>query len=101
MNYMVKRVFLLALAISFGASACNILDRSEEQVVIVVGDRDITTDELKRDIKYITSGMGVTDQGVKFVIEPLVSKLVDHYLILEYGNQNRKCGICWHLRLYL
>ena len=87
MNCMVKRVFLLALAISFGSSACNILDRSEEQVVIVVGDRDITTDELKRDIKYITSGMGVTDQGVKYVIEPLVSKLVDHYLILEYGSQ--------------
>ncbi len=84
---MVKRVFFLALAISFGLSACNILDRSEEKVVIIVGERDITTDELKRDIKYITSGMGVTDQGVKYVIDPLVSKLVDHYLILEYGRQ--------------
>ena len=84
---MVKRVFFLALAISFGLSACNILDRSEEKVVIIVGERDITADELKRDIKYITSGMGVTDQGVKYVIDPLVSKLVDHYLILEYGRQ--------------
>lgn len=77
----------MALAISFGLSACNILDRSEEKVVIIVGERDITKDELKRDIKYITSGMGVTDQEVKYVIDPLVSKLVDHYLILEYGRQ--------------
>ena len=29
----------------------------------------------------------MTDQGVKYVIDPLVSKLVDHYLILEYGRQ--------------
>jgi len=86
-NCMVKRVFFMALAISFGLSACNILDRSEQKIVITVGERDITTDELKRDIKFITSGMGVTDQGVKYVLDPLVSKLVDHYLILEYGRQ--------------
>jgi peptidyl-prolyl cis-trans isomerase C len=85
---MVKRVFFFTLAISFGLSACNILDRSEENVVIVVGESNITTDELKRDIKFITSGMGVTDQEVNYVIDPLVSKLVDHYLILEYGRQN-------------
>ncbi|NNG06633.1 MAG: hypothetical protein HKM90_02780 [Desulfobacteraceae bacterium] len=85
---MVKRVFFFTLAISFGLSACNILDRSEENVAITVGERNITTDELKRDIKYITSGMGVTDQEVNYVIDPLVSKLVDHYLILEYGRQN-------------
>lgn len=85
---MVKRVFFFTLAISFGLSACNILDRSEENVAITVGERNITTDELKRDIKYITSGMGVTDQEVNFVIDPLVNKLVDHYLILEYGRQN-------------
>jgi parvulin-like peptidyl-prolyl isomerase len=85
---MVKRVFFFTLAIFFGLSACNILDRSGENVVIIVGEMGITTDELKRDIKYITSGMGVTDQEVNYVIDPLVSKLVDHYLILEYGRQN-------------
>lgn len=85
---MVKRIFFLVLAISLGSSvACNILDSSDEKVVIIVGKSKITADELKRDIKYITSGMGVTEQGVKFVIDPLVSKLVDHYLILEYGRQ--------------
>ncbi|MGD8984011.1 MAG: peptidylprolyl isomerase [Desulfobacteraceae bacterium] len=84
---MVKRFFFLVLAISFGSSACNILDRSKEKVVITVGDKDITTEELKRDIKYITSEMGVTDEGVKYVIDPLLSKVVDHYLVLEYGRQ--------------
>ena len=84
---MVKRVFFLTLAILFGLSACNVLDRSEENVVITVGERNVTTDELKRDIKYITSGMGVSDQEVNYVIDPLLDKLVDHYLILEYGRQ--------------
>ena len=80
---MLKRFFFFAVAISFPLSACDIFDRSDEKVVITVGDRNITTDDLKRDIKYITSGMGITDQGVKDVIDPLVSKLVDHNLILE------------------
>jgi peptidyl-prolyl cis-trans isomerase C len=85
---MVKRVFLIVLAVSFGVSACNILDTSEEKVVIIVGERDITTDELTRDIKYLTSEMGVTDEGLRYVIDPLLNKLVDHYLVLEYGRQN-------------
>ncbi|MGD9038910.1 MAG: peptidyl-prolyl cis-trans isomerase [Desulfobacteraceae bacterium] len=84
---MVKCVFFIVLALSFGSSACNILDRSEEKVVITVGERDITTDELKRDIKYLTSEMGVSDEGVRYVIDPLLNKLVDHYLVLEYGRQ--------------
>ena len=85
---MAKRVFFLVLAISLGSStACNILDRSEQKVVIIVGERNITTDEFKRDMRYITSGMGLTDEGVKFALDPLVSKLVDYYLILEYGRQ--------------
>ena len=46
MNGMAKRFFFLVLAISLGSSAaCNILDRSEEKVVIVVGERNITTEE--------------------------------------------------------
>jgi parvulin-like peptidyl-prolyl isomerase len=84
---MVKRIFFLVLALSFGSSACNILDSSEEKVAIVVGERKITTDELKGDIRYMTSEMGVTDEGVRYVIDPLLSKLVDHYLVLEYGKQ--------------
>ncbi len=84
---MIKHIFFLVLALSFGSSACNILDRSEENVAITVGERNITTDELKRDIKYMTSEMGVTAEGIKYVIDPLLSKLVDHYLVLEYGRQ--------------
>jgi parvulin-like peptidyl-prolyl isomerase len=86
-NCMVKRIFFLVLALAFGSSACNILDSSEEKVAITVGERKITTDELKRDIRYMTSEMGVTDEGVRYVIDPLLSKLVDHYLVLEYGRQ--------------
>ncbi len=84
---MVKRIFLLTLTISFALPACGIFDPPEEKVVITVGERHVTTDELKRDVKYITSGMGMTDEGVKYVLDPLINKLVDHYLILEYGRQ--------------
>jgi peptidyl-prolyl cis-trans isomerase C len=63
-------------------------DRSNEEAVITVGERKITKDVLKRDIKYVTSGMGVGEEGVKQITDPLVSKMVDHYLIMEYGKQN-------------
>ena len=69
-------------------SSCGIFDRSDEKVVMTVGKRHITTDQFKRDIKYITSGMGIMDQGLKHVTGPLIDKMVDHYLILEYGRQN-------------
>lgn len=52
-----------------------------------MGERKITKDVLKRDIQYVTSGMGVGEEGVKQITDPLVSKMVDHYLIMEYGKQ--------------
>ena len=83
---MLKRLFCLAIATSLPLFACGIIDRPGKEVVLTVGERNITTDELKKDVKYITSGMGMTDQEMKEVIDPLISRLIDHYLVLEYGK---------------
>jgi FKBP-type peptidyl-prolyl cis-trans isomerase (trigger factor) len=69
-------------------SACSNVDRSAERVVLTVGDRSITEDKLKKDIKRITLEMGITDQGVKHLIPALTNRIVDNYLILEYGKIN-------------
>ena len=42
----------------------------------------------KGDIKYVTSGMEIGEQGVKQITDPMVNKMVYHYLIMEYGKQN-------------
>ncbi len=84
---MLRRFFYVLMATSFSLSACGIFDRSDEKVVITVGKRNVTPDELKRDIKFITFEMSIPDQSVKNVLQPLVDRMVDHYLILEYGKE--------------
>ena len=41
-----------------------------------------------RDVKRITIEMGIQDQEVKGIIKPLINKIIDNYLILEYGKRN-------------
>lgn len=84
---MLRRFSYFIAVLLFSLSACGLLDRGEENVVITVGTRKVTTDELKRDIIYMSSGMVATDEGIKEIIHPLVNKVVDRYLIFEYGKQ--------------
>jgi peptidyl-prolyl cis-trans isomerase C/foldase protein PrsA len=82
------RVYLLfAILISF--MACDLLGGTEDKVVMSVGDKRVTTKELKRDLTRLTFELGMTDQETTELINPLVERIIDHYLILEYGKQER------------
>ena len=85
---MLKPFFCIIVVVCLSLSACGVFDRSEEEIVIIVGERTVNETELKKDIMYITSGMGLTEQAVKEVLDSLIVKLVDHYLVLEYGRQS-------------
>jgi parvulin-like peptidyl-prolyl isomerase len=85
---MLKHSFCLIVSICLILSGCDIFNRSEEKAIITVGERIINEDELKRDIIDLTSGMGLTDQSVKEIMDSLIGRLVDDYLVLEYGRQN-------------
>ncbi len=56
--------------------------------MVIVGERIVNEAELKGDIIDMTSGMGLTDQSVKEILDSLIDRLVDDYLVLEYGRQN-------------
>ena len=85
----VKRLYFGLIALLFSLNGCGELFESpEEKTVITVGKREISIGELKKDIKRFTSEMGITEQGVEQVLEPLVNRIIDHYLILEYGREN-------------
>ncbi|MBN1833650.1 MAG: peptidyl-prolyl cis-trans isomerase [Deltaproteobacteria bacterium] len=86
--YMLKQSFCLIVAICLILSGCDIFDRSEKKAIITVGERIVNEAELKRDIIDLTSGMGLTDQSIKETMDSLISRLVDEYLVLEYGRQN-------------
>ncbi|MFO7461126.1 MAG: peptidyl-prolyl cis-trans isomerase [Desulfatiglandales bacterium] len=68
-------------------AACGIVDSPKEKAVITVGSTDVTPIEFKRDVRRMTLDMELTGHEMQTLLEPLVEKLVDHYLILEYGRQ--------------
>jgi FKBP-type peptidyl-prolyl cis-trans isomerase (trigger factor) len=59
----------------------------KQKTIITVGSRNVTSDEFKRDLKRMTFDVEITGHEMQTLLEPLVEKLVDHYLILEYGRQ--------------
>ena len=86
-----KSLQYFLLAFLFSLSGCgDLFEKPEEKTVITVGEREISIGELEKDIKRFTFEMGITDQGLEQIIQPLINRIVDHYLILEYG---RKEGI--------
>ena len=68
-------------------AACGLMDHPDQKTVITVGSRKVTADELKRDLKRMTFDLEIVGQDMGSLLDPLLDKLVDHYLILEYGRQ--------------
>ena len=79
-------VFCLTFALIPG---CSLFDQKEDNVVIVVGSRQITTDELSQDMKFISSGMDMLVLDNDRIRDELIERVIDHYLILEYGKQKK------------
>jgi peptidyl-prolyl cis-trans isomerase C len=64
--------------------ACEFLDRPAERVVLSVGSRKVTPEELKAQRKRMAlEPEGTGKERLDFILE----RVVDHYLILEYGKQ--------------
>jgi hypothetical protein len=79
---------LLFLLLPF-AAACGVSDPREGQTILIVGKRGVTPDQLKRDMKRLLSEVEVevTPEEWSQMRRALVERLVDHYLILEYGRE--------------
>jgi peptidyl-prolyl cis-trans isomerase C len=82
-----KKLWFLVGGTALLLTACGLGDPPKQRAIITVGSRDVTPDELKRDLKRMTFDMELTGHEMQILLEPLVQKLIDHYLILEYGRQ--------------
>ena len=76
-----------ALTFIFSLSACQVFNHSDQEVIITVGDTNITKAELRKDIVDVTDEMGLTDNDLDFGIRPVINKIVEKYLIMEYGKE--------------
>ena len=81
-----KKIFYLLILKAIFLSACGVFEPPDKRVVITVGKRNVYEDELKRDIRRLTFEVGINDEDIKDLILPLVNRIIDHYLILEYGK---------------
>jgi parvulin-like peptidyl-prolyl isomerase len=62
----------------------------KNKVALVVGSRQITSDQLREDMEFISADMDVPYHDRKRFKDRILKLIIDHYLILEYG---RKMGI--------
>ena len=64
--------------------ACELFERPVEKVVLTVGSREITPKELKAQSKRMAFE---PDGTSKELFDSFIERVVDHYLILEYGKE--------------
>lgn len=79
-------VFIFSTAVFF-FPGCGLVEQEENKVVIVVGSRQITADELKKDMELIGAGMNVIEKHRDQYRSQLAEQLIYHYLIMEYGKE--------------
>ena len=79
-------IFIFSTAVFFFLG-CGLVEQEEKGVVIVVGSRQITADELKKDMELIGAGMNVLEKHQYQYRNQLAEQLICHYLIMEYGRE--------------
>jgi len=79
-------IYIFSTAVFFFLG-CGLVEQEENSVVIVVGSRQITADELKKDMKFIGAGMNVLEKHQDQYRNQLAEQLICHYLIMEYGKE--------------
>ena len=71
---------------------CGILEREEKNVVITVGSRNISADGLKKDMAFFSGELDVWETLQGSMSNELLERLIDYYLILEYGTRPSLCN---------
>ena len=66
---------------------CDLIEQEENNVVIVLGSRHITTDELKKDMEFISAEMNLREKQHDQIRNQLAEQVISHYLIIEYANE--------------
>lgn len=89
MKHIAKGLFLLMIILFSMVFACDFFNNPEADIIITVGKRKIADDELKTDVKRITFEMGITDQEARLGMQALIDRVIDDYLIIEYGKENK------------
>lgn len=67
---------------------CSYFNSTADEAVIVVGSTHLDSDTLKMDVKFICAELEIPFQWDSRIQEKLIDRVIDHYLILEFGKKN-------------
>ena len=80
-------IFLLLISLLWTFS-CNFFENPEEEAAITIGEKTISRKDVQKEIDRIVFDMGITNKDAKASIKPIINKIVEKFLILEYGRKN-------------
>ncbi|RJR29118.1 MAG: hypothetical protein C4576_35640 [Desulfobacteraceae bacterium] len=78
---------LLLLLVSVTAPGCGLYDREERKAIVTVGKRSITAEQLKREMRRLVADQEIVSEDKAQLRRILVERIVDHFLVLEYGRE--------------
>ena len=84
------RYFHIAWWICFAfICGCSILNSKDDKIALVIGSEKISIVTLKDDLEFIFDGINIANSFKEEAFrKSLLKQIIDHYLILEYGNKN-------------
>ena len=74
-------------SVVFFILGCGIIEQEDNNVAIVLGSRHITTDELKKDMEFISAEMNLKEKQQDQIRNQLTEQVISHYLIIEYAKE--------------
>ena len=72
----------------FSIAGCNLLEPEFSPVVVVIGDRRLTADVLKKDLVFAGEDLPLSVQSLKQTKISLLDHVIDRYLIMEYASKH-------------
>ncbi len=84
------RVLFLLLGIAglFSIAGCSFPEPELSPVVVVIGDRRLTADVLKKDMVFVSEDLPLSVQSSKQAKIGLLDHIIDRYLIMEYAGKH-------------
>ena len=83
-----RRFFFGIWVCALVISGCGSIHEEADDVVIVVGSRQITLDELRAHAEFISGGLEAPKSHADRIRKRLAERIIGYYLILEYGREN-------------
>ncbi len=83
-----KACVSILLITALGPHGCEYSSYPIDNTIIVVGSKTLDSVALQKDVKFICSELTIPFHDESRVKEKLIDRVIDYYLVLEFGKKN-------------